>query len=269
MQIGFILIPLMTVFIIILLGINHKIRIVTTNYYFYMANSIVFLIYFCIVRWFKDIGRWIDWLQGENFSINRSVIISKAFLLDLCPFIALAFPISLIADKTRNLAKILALFGIVGPGVTLYGQILFQWTDAPWEYIFGNQLYFSMHCWVFIFSFLVLQNSTNFSWKEFIGAHIFIIIYFSYVLIFVYGFSVNQNVTGLAEHDWSASGQYHTVSKIFNLDFPWAPIICFSLVWLWVVLMMFGKNALTFNQENMHEKEISVQKFLSKIFKQN
>ncbi|MGL4343102.1 MAG: DUF5378 family protein [Metamycoplasmataceae bacterium] len=258
---------LFTMVVIVGLFIGNKyIKKITNNYYFYGIISIFFLTYFLAFRWLNDLSLFIE---GQRYSIS----ISKVFLLDMCPFLGVFIPLSLIFDKTKNVAKVVAPFGVVGAGITIFGQISTetlmnnQGNANNWvEYLFFNKLYFFMHFYILILSILILLNSKTFTIKSVIMSHMYAVLYFTYIIIFIYGWGVDTNATGLVAKDWIPGiGQYGVVSTLFNLSFPVAPIVCFILVWLWICIMMFIKNLLTFDKENIAKKEIYVKWILKKL----
>ncbi|MGL5520206.1 MAG: DUF5378 family protein [Metamycoplasmataceae bacterium] len=274
--IGFYLAISTAILIIILFFVNPYIKKVTTNYYFYSISSIGCLVYFITYRWMGDIMELIGLIPSN---LSQSTLISKAFLLDLCPFISVALPLSLIFDRTRNIAKVLALFGIVGSAITIYGQIIFEklgpgensyGTSSIIDYIFFNNLYFAMHWYSLMLSFLVLINSKTFTIKSALSAHLFAAGYFSYIGIFISFFGVVNNATGLVEQDWNPiGGQYGQVTKIFNIPWPYTPILAFSLVWITILIFIFLKNFFTFDKTEKSPKELnfSQAKFQQIIYK--
>ncbi|MGL4647613.1 MAG: DUF5378 family protein, partial [Mycoplasmoidaceae bacterium] len=105
---------------------------IINNYFFWAVPALCFFIYFVAIRYFND---WNDFfkdtsfitggdLVGTPYGIYRqSILISKALLLDLCPFLGIFIPASLILDKTRKTSYIMAPFAILG-GVVSFGSIL-------------------------------------------------------------------------------------------------------------------------------------------------
>ena len=78
---------------------------VINNYFFWAIPAAIFLPYFIDVRYYGD---WDDFFKDTSFitcnrlaSYGQSITISKPLLLDLCPFLRIFLPMSLIVDKTR------------------------------------------------------------------------------------------------------------------------------------------------------------------------
>ncbi|MGL4183842.1 MAG: DUF5378 family protein [Metamycoplasmataceae bacterium] len=262
--IGFYLAISTAILIIVLFFVNPYIKKVTTNYYFYSITSIGCIIYFITYRWMGDIMELTGLISS---SLSKSTLISKVFLLDLCPFISFTLPLSLIFDRTRNIAKVLSLYGIIGSSITIYGQIMFEtlgpggnWygTTSIIDYIFFNNLYFSMHWYSLMLSFLVIINCKTFTIKSLLSTHLFAAGYFSYIGIFISFFGVVNNATGLVEQDWNPlGGQYGQVTKILNVPWPYTPILAFSLVWITILIFIFLKNFFTFDKKEKSPKELN------------
>lgn len=77
------------------------------SYYIYLVINLAWLIYFLATRWGPYIKNLIDsggiqYLK-DNWSFlnpaNYSVYVSKALLLDMCPFLGLVLPITIIFDR--------------------------------------------------------------------------------------------------------------------------------------------------------------------------
>jgi hypothetical protein len=79
----------------------------------------------------------------------------------------------------------------------------------------------------------LLNKKQNFSFDIF-GVFLFIILYFSYVIIIINIFHVYSNATGLVEYDW-IEGEYSTVGKIFLLSFPYVCVLSFVLVSIFII----------------------------------
>lgn len=246
------------VFVIILanFSLNFFGKKLLKNYFFWAIPSVAIVIYFVVFRFTQD---WINLSNylSNNFvggiynmfpqyiyegSYNYSLIFSKALLLDLCPFVALALPLSLIFDKTRKIATIISPFAIFGGLITLFGGILFD-ANANWsvEYLFvgakGNEVYFFMHAYLLIAGVFVLSNSNNTKKSFFIWIHIFAIIFFVYITSIAYTKNVNWNVTGIVPNDWLRNGEYYTVTQIFNLGFPYIVYLSYFLVYAFIIII--------------------------------
>lgn len=218
-------------------------RKIYSNYLFWIIPSILFFSYFIIFRFIED---WINF--GEILSkrdplieggFYYSITYSKALLLDLCPFIALMLPLSLIMSKKRNIAKIISPFAIFGGLITLFGGVLFD-DNAKLnaEYIFfgyeNNELYFIMHAYLLISGVMVLVTCENKKFIYILWSHIFALLFFLYILTLSKLLNVNWNVTGIVQNDWLPGGQYNLVSDIFKLKFPYIILVSFLLAYLFI-----------------------------------
>ena len=223
-----------------------------TNYWFYAITAVIALIYFISLRWIWDLQ---DWINGKNLHFIKS----KVLLLDMCPFLAVAMSITMLIDRNRKFLPILACFAIVGAGITIFGQIMFEQVGPNgsnlhlqnitwWEYTFFNQLYFMMHFYIFIIAWITILNSPSFNWSRILSAHLYAITYFLYVSTIVFSLDIKFNATGLVINDWKPGGQYQVIGSWFSqLDWPAQPLIAFSLVWVWIMLMILIRNTLVLN----------------------
>lgn len=226
-------------------------------YIFWMLIGVVFLIYFISMRFFNSwqnlyyiLNTNLDQLKDDSY--EYSIIFSKALLLDLCPFMALALCVSFILDWKGKVTSYFAPFCILGGLVTL-PFIFFseQNTSFNLNFIFIgttlNPLYFMLHFFLVIFGILALRRNKNPVFFEIFYLHIIAIVFFSYVLIISRSLNVTYNVTGTNINDWvSPNGEYKMVKSILNLDFPWVLIISFSFAYLiingmWVLKVLIHK----------------------------
>ena len=235
---------------------NHKTKRLFNSYWFYSISSVIALIYFLSFRWVDDLKALIN-VQGQS-----DILWSKVLLLDMCPFLAVFLPIVLLVDKKRTFAPCLAYFAIVGAGITIFGEIAWIKLEDTnlswWQYTFFNKLYFIMHFYIFIMAFIVILNSPTFNWNRVLAAHGYAIGYFSYISIMAFSLDVKQNVTGIVPFDWSSLGQYRVIGQFLNLPWPWAPIIGFTFVWIWILLMMALRNIMVLDQRYLDLKQIEI-----------
>lgn len=258
--------------IMVILFFNKGFNKAFNNYYILAIAGIIFFLYFWIIRYQEDITNLINETSFVNGKFNSSldsnpgnIKVSKAFLLDLCPFIAMFMSILLTFDRNRIILKTIAPYAFFGGAVTIFGQIMqegvgdsnnFYQVTSSWDYIFGNEGYFLMHYFSIIFSLIILMNSKGFGMKGIIGTVIFPLIYFAYVMIIVTQFNVTQNATGLVEGDW-IYGQYSKVWIIFGrLPFPYITILCYSLVAIYIFIWIFLRNILIFENRWKHPNMI-------------
>lgn len=256
--------------ILIVLAFNKKTKALFDSYFFYAITGTIAFVYFIAFRWSWDLKDWIDG-NDNNYLGGMGVIKSKVLLLDLCPFLAFFLPIGMVFDKERKWIPYIGFFGIVGGSVTIFGQIAFEavgngapsWANLIpnttwWEYIFFNKLYFIMHWFIIFISVILIMNSKCLSWKSVAISHIFAIIFFSYVSIIALSLNITNNATGIVPGDWAPNGQYGVVGQIFNLPWPWQPIVCFTLVWVWVLIMMVLRNILVLDENYYNDKMIEI-----------
>lgn len=110
---------------------------------------------------------WTEWKNEDYYDFSYSF--SRAFLLDLCPMIGLVLPIFLIVDKSKNMAKILCPFSIIGSFITIFFVVSVNKDINAnfWKYIFIgtylNVLIFFSHYINLLFAVFVLLNSKQFT----------------------------------------------------------------------------------------------------------
>lgn len=234
-----------------------------SKYWFYSIVSIIYLIYFIALRYSMNISDLI------SFNINdyspdirgyvRSFTLSKVFLLDLCPLMSLFLPLSLIIDKTRNAAKVLSLFGLLGGFVTIFSNLIFVTNINVniFQFIFigesPNHLFFFSHYFIALLSLIVLSNSKKFNKWSVIGAILFFAIFVGYVLIISRIFKIQCNTTGLTEGDWyNPYPSYIFWYSQYNILFKWTPWDYRICIFFWytiasiiIVIFMVCKNIFT------------------------
>lgn len=236
---------------ILIVGIEFAIspfcKKVLTSYYFYATVGMLLLIYIICGRYFDD---WYAYFFVEDQNLLPSYAISKALLLDLCPFACFFLCLLLIVDPKRQIVKYIAPFAIFGGCITLFGEILFvvedNYTiDAIWSWkwiLFGtnpNEMYFMIHFIQVILGSLILIN-TKIVWKwSILFGFVFWFCYMSYILIIVNTCEVTENATGMVEYDW-IEGQYSGVASFLPLPFPWIAIVGFSMVTVVIIGIISG-----------------------------
>lgn len=263
--------------IIFILALNNSWSKKIYNYYLFAIMGIIFFIYFWIVRYQEDIMNFINgtsFVNGKNDLYLplqdrwHSIKFSKALLLDLCPFVAMTYSFLLTFDRKMKLLKVIAPYGFFGGCITIFGQIIgdkvgttsnnLYTVTSNWDFIFGNKAYFTMHYFSIVISLIVLMNSKGFSWKGVVGTIIFPLSYFSYIMIIVTQFKITQNATGLVANDWSEYGQYGSVGVLLKgISFPWTPTLCYTLVYLYVIIWITLRNSFI-NNEKWKFKEMIV-----------
>lgn len=266
MAIGLILAGFTILSSVLIFVFNHKTKRLFSSYYFYLSTASIALIYFLASRWIWDLQAWIN-QDDQNYLGGLDVIKSKVLLLDMCPFLAVFLSLVLMVDRRRALASVLAYFAIVGAGITIFGQIMFERIGAGaapglaqmswWEYTFFNKLFFLMHFYIFIMALIIILNSPSINWFKLAWAHLYALGYFAYISVVALSLKIDWNVTGIVANDWSPLGQYHVLGAFFNLPWPWTPIVAFSLVWIWIILMMLLRNTMVLDPNYIIHQNIA------------
>lgn len=184
-----------------------------------------------------------------------SVLVSKAFLLDMCPFMCLCLALSFIVDKHKKAIKVIAPWAIFGGAITLFGGVLFS--ELPphlslGEYIFvgqtspNNRLYFIMHFYLFVFGIIGLVSAKRFSINDFLYSCLYASLYLIYVKIMVIYTHCEWNATGMVANDWYR-GEYRAVYEVLQLSFPAIQGVSYFGVFLVIVIMILLKSWICFD----------------------
>ena len=206
--------------------------------------SMLFLIYFIVVRFYDD------WVNLHNYIKNpidlseysRSIVYSKALLLDFCPFLGILLPLSLIFDKTKRFSACVGTFSIYGGMVTL-PFIFFSEPDQTItaHYLFigtsVNPLYFLLHWYLAVYGIIAVRRYKIPKFKDLIILHIIALVFYSYVLILSNSLNVTYNVSGTNKNDWMDPiyGSYYGVHKFSKIDYPYVVIVSFIVSYIVIV----------------------------------
>lgn len=222
------------------------------NYFFWLLISILMLIYVIVMRFASGWEEYINAINsGKSFDDMDDIIISRAWLLDLCPFVAFALPVTLIIDPTRKIASYIAPWAILGAVMVLFMQVPFQDSNSSvnavlnWEYIWSgidpNPIYFSMHLLSFLMGALVMMNVPKYKSFDCLWVAFFIVIYFFYVSLVMAFTGCEWNVTGLSINDWMY-GEYSMVDVILGLGYPGSMLVGYLAFILGIVIILIINN---------------------------
>lgn len=239
---------------------------VYTSYYFYLIVSILYLIYFVVLRYSRNIEDLINF-DAHKFNVYEidymsSFTKSKVLSLDLCPMISILLPLSLIFDKTRTTSKVFALYGLLGGIVTIFSSVIFvkEISINYFEFIFvgedPNYLFFFSHYFIALLSLIVLCNSKKFTKWSWLGSLLFISLFISYIAIMSSCLNIKCNTTGLTQGDWYSPydslyfwySQYSMLYKLTSWDYRacisfWY-IIAVLIIWFFMIIKnIFTKDA--------------------------
>lgn len=245
---------------------------IKNNYWFWSVPSLFFLAYLIVFRFYdawSNLNQYLQangsiWLRKQTTSYYDSVVVSKALLLDMCPFVALALPLSLIIDKTRRIAQAISPFCILGGAITIPFIATSDFNaELSAKYLFigyaPNQLYYFMHLYILTYGTMVLSNSRNRSWWNLLDCHIFAALFFGYVCFVSYTTNTVWNVTGINQNDWYIGiGEYGDVSNILGIDWPNVMIVSFVMAYIFVVVIVSINIAWKIKQQK--EKEVEIKK---------
>lgn len=243
------------------------------SYGFWVIIGISFLTYFISYRFYNQWVDLHDYLSNpDSYNLtdySRSIILSKGFLLDMCPFMSLCLSFSFIVDKSKKFSSYLSPFCILGGLITL-PFIPYNEPNEPFDanYIFigtqANPLYFMMHYYLVVFGILAFRRNKNKTWFDIIWLHVVAIVYFSYIIIVSRIYNVQYNVTGTVSNDWMDPiyGSWYGFTEIFKLDFPTSMIVGYSLGYcfitgLWISNKVINNLILNFRKRNSKKVNIN------------
>lgn len=253
--------------VISVLAFTPLVRKLKIRFYLIQALAIVLFVYVFfgrqIIYLFPDV-------YGQNSQSSQtlnSLRLSRIFLLDLCPFFAVIAPVFVFL-KQKKISGVLAVFGLFGALVTLFGELIFTPVNEQdiVNFIFvgtgNNQIYFMMHFLSLLVSLAIILWDNCFSLISFFYIHVFALIYFSYVALMVSVFKdqITGNTTGILANDWT-NGEYKNVATFLNLsnsDPQLVFIVGFSLSYVAILLMTLFANIPTFME--MKKDKIFIKK---------
>lgn len=227
---GLALVLITVALIIIMITCNKYIRKITNCYFFWL---IVAGFCFAWLLSFRFIPEWIQYIKDapsfeDPSEYNTSVSISRAYLLDVCPFFALSILVALILDPTRKIARAIAPVSLIGGAITVTSMSFDQniLIEFSAKFIFfgydPNSCYFIMHFIQVIMAIAVLLNTPSGGWKNWLATLIITILFYSYVAITMSATGCRWNCSGLSINDWQPEGEYGQVASIFGFS----PKVC-------------------------------------------
>ena len=231
--------------------LNHKILKITNLYWVWMAIGALAFIWVLANRFIPD---WIDYWTKHSITYAdpttqaNSKTISRAFMLDACPCFFSMLMISLIADPSRRVARILAPVALIG-GIISLGTIITNNNDpnenAVWSaaYIFmglgRERCYFIMHWCQITVACGVLLNTPTSGWRVWVSSLGSFFVYLAYVGIVMSITKCSWFCTGLAMNDYSPAigdqpaGEYHIVADALGFtraQYIYCPFILFGIL---------------------------------------
>lgn len=241
------------------LTLHNFIYKVTKTYTFVALFATFSFLYFVLVRWIPDIGKFfssdINFLEQHD-SYTYSIRWSKMLLLDMCPLVAFLLPLVCIFDRSKNIAKVIAPVAIFGGFITIAFTITTTNVTVPWyEFVFlgqdNNAIMFMMHFLTMMLGINIMLNSKKYTKWSFIGTLIFFALFLTYVLLCVNLLNIKNNATGLVSYDWiGIDGQYSLLYSMVPMPFPIIVIFWYSVWMITNFIVMLVKNKITKNKKN-------------------
>jgi len=232
---------------------NKKLEVITKYYWFWLVIGIFLIIWYLVWRWIPDIKKYTDLLHTsfDPSTPDNSDIISRAFLLDACPFFSILLAISLIVDPSRKLARTVAPFAFLGGIFVLFGQIPFN-DSITWgfkDFFIGSdsaRLYVFAHFASFVLSFMIILNTPKYGWKGYVAVVSLAIVFYSYVLIVMKTTGCRHSCAGMSLDEWEKDGPYYFVKRLTNL-----PTLACMIIGLTGIFLL-GSGYVAFNDYVIH-----------------
>lgn len=188
-----------------------------------------------------------NYLNKISFTWLHSFIYSNIFLTPLCQFLSVAFPVSIICSRKKDVASFFAPWAFLGGAITLYGGVLGDDNiHVSAQFIFyDQQMFFMYHFFIFTTGVSWFAYSNRYSLSRFLYTFLMIISYVIWVLIFSNIFDIQYFTTGLTAYDISVSGSYEVVPEILyntNIVFPGNSALMISVFVGIVVVFISIKN---------------------------
>lgn len=214
---------LITIFIVVAMIVAHKwIKKVTNCYFLWLAIGAFCFAWLLVFRFVPD---WIKYTNYVNAgyldpgTYENSNTISRAWLLDACPFAGLTMCVLIMADPTRKAARSFAPIALVGGIITIASLMADESAQLNAQFIFFgdsvNECYFFLHFIQIVIPVGIMLNTPKGGWRAWVLCLLMALVYYSYVAIAKTFTKADWFVSGLSINDWE-SGEYYAVHEIFS-----------------------------------------------------
>jgi len=224
--------------------VAHKfIKKVTNTYWFWLGIGLFCLIWLLVFRFVPAWQRYMEATNLDGRYYSDAFVISKAWELDICPFMGLFMTVSVVVDPTRKLARTAAPLALIGGILIVFIQMPFDdMAEFTAHFIFlgdePNNCYFFLHAVNLFFSIGVMLNSPKYTWKGWASCAALAALYYSYVLIARHALGCEWFVSGTHINDWTPQGEYFKVAEILNcspqvamgVGFPFCICVCSGFI---------------------------------------
>lgn len=221
----------------LILGLNPLIKKVTDTYWFWLGIAVFYITYCICICWATYWNALAHIDLSKILTPEETRIVSKALILDICPFLNFFLPAALIADPTRKAARSLSPLAIVA-GIAFCFFRLPTVPDAKlnWHYIFigssGNpNLYYFGHAMNMFIGLGVILNTPKFGWKGSISTISALTGLFLYVVIISRSLGCYSGVAGTHINDFAEGGVFHIMTIIFGNNTILAQVMYFILLY--------------------------------------
>lgn len=225
-QAGIIIVVLTWAIVGLEIGVNKYCRKVTNTYWFWLTWSLFYIIYCICICWkdYWNLYAHIDIPTPSTDDWKISSLISKAFMLNLCPLLNFLLPVSLIADPSRKAARSFAPIAILTSSLNLFFSILrSDSTELTWQYIFlgtsGNlypDLFYFGHAMNLFLAVAIMLNTPRLGWKGLVGTYGALGGMYLYIVPTTYATGCLYECAGVRPLDFSGGGSFSFIAKLIN-----------------------------------------------------
>ncbi len=258
-------VTLITILLFCMMGLLFYFKKWKWKWWYTSIFAFFVLIYFISGRWGFELHDCISYqFINKNNTYNNSsasILISKAFLLDMCPFLVLTLSLFATNKWTINFAKIIAPIALWTSSSTLFLAISINNEPLTIQYVFlgiyPNLLFFMMHYLMMMLALILMMDTKNYKWWWIIIAFLVIFLYIAYIFLIKNITGVNWNLTGLTKNDWIITyhtkvinngleiiiykhyGEYYNLGHFFHIPYPYAPIFLFLSSATMILIIIF------------------------------
>ena len=258
-------ITIITIILICLLSIIFYFKKIKWRWYYTSFFALFVLIYFIAGRGGFELHEIFNYhfINKQTTSNNfiDSYIISKAFLLDMCPFLCFLISLTAIFKYTQTFAKIIAPIGLFTSSSTIFLAVSTLNEPLTLQYVFlgyyPNLMFFMMHYLLLIISLILVLTTFKYKNWYLIIAYLLVFLYIAYIFIIKALTGVNWNLTGLTRNDWiityqtiydenldaiitiKHTGEYYILAKFFHLSYPITPVFLFISSMILIIISIY------------------------------
>lgn len=231
----------------------------------YFIIALIIILYF-FVRWTPALINVIKYnLFNQLPSEFRSANISILLMLDLCSFLGILLPITLLIDKNKKFVPAVAVLSVLGGFATMFFTVP-EMYNVPFNaklFFIGNlnigdgshdePLMFLMHYWMICIGLNVIVWRSKITLWDTFKVVILILSYLAYILAISRGFNIQTHVTAVVQGDfvklnesyyannkYYALPSYEVFCEIFGTTSWQLGIVAAWTSFAWITLLIIG-----------------------------